>query len=65
VPQLAVTGAVLLAVVPPVRCCLPLAPDRSPLQDVVFAAQQLVEMAVHALSPGSNDPCMAVWTPRT
>ncbi len=33
---------------------------RSPHQDVGFAVQQLVEMAVRALSPGTNDPFTAV-----
>ncbi|WP_193315288.1 DUF2254 domain-containing protein [Nostocoides sp. F2B08] len=32
---------------------------RSPYQDVRFAIQQLVEMAVRALSPGTNDPFTA------
>ncbi len=32
---------------------------RTPLHDVQFAVQQLVEMAVRALSPGTNDPYTA------
>jgi uncharacterized membrane protein len=32
---------------------------RTPYQDVRFAIQQLVEMAVRALSPGTNDPFTA------
>ncbi|GGK71191.1 DUF2254 domain-containing protein [Ornithinimicrobium pekingense] len=33
---------------------------RSPYQDVSFAVQQLTELAVRALSPGTNDPFTAV-----
>ena len=33
--------------------------SRTPYQDVRFAVQQLVEMAVRALSPGTNDPFTA------
>jgi uncharacterized membrane protein len=43
-----------------VRRCLPLSTSRGPAQDVEFAVQQLVEMAVRALSPGTNDPYTAV-----
>ena len=43
-----------------VRCSITLAQARSPRQDVEFAVQQLVEMAVRALSPGTNDPYTAV-----
>lgn len=43
-----------------VRRSLPLADARSPLQDVEFATQQLVEMLVRALSPSTNDPYTAV-----
>ncbi|MGZ8178482.1 DUF2254 domain-containing protein [Williamsia sp. SKLECPSW1] len=32
---------------------------RTPLHDIQFAVQQLVEMAVRALSPGTNDPYTA------
>jgi uncharacterized membrane protein len=42
------------------RRSLPLSASRSPAQDVEFAVQQLVEMAVRALSPGTNDPFTAV-----
>ncbi|CAM4235121.1 DUF2254 domain-containing protein [Deinococcus marmoris] len=35
-------------------------PRRTSSQDVEFAAQQLVEMAVRALSPGINDPFTAI-----
>lgn len=42
------------------RRCLSLGEARSPVQDVEFATQQLVEMAVRALSPGTNDPYTAV-----
>lgn len=33
---------------------------RSPYQDVEFSVQQLTEMAVRALSPGTNDPYTAI-----
>ncbi|KQX65751.1 DUF2254 domain-containing protein [Angustibacter sp. Root456] len=33
--------------------------NRTPYQDVAFAVQQLVELAVRALSPGTNDPFTA------
>lgn len=35
-------------------------PSRTPSQDVRFAEQQVVELAVRALSPGTNDPYTAV-----
>ena len=34
--------------------------SRSPYQDVEFAVQQLTELAVRAVSPGTNDPFTAV-----
>jgi uncharacterized membrane protein len=34
--------------------------DRTPEQDAGFAVQQLVEVALHALSPGINEPFTAV-----
>ncbi|PFG41721.1 putative membrane protein [Isoptericola jiangsuensis] len=34
-------------------------PSRTPYQDVAFAVQDLTEMAVRALSPGTNDPYTA------
>jgi uncharacterized membrane protein len=37
-----------------------LVPQRSPFQDVEFAVDQLVEIAVRALSPGINDPFTAM-----
>lgn len=43
-----------------VRDCLGLGGTRSPHQDVEFAVQQLTEMAVRALSPGTNDPYTAI-----
>ncbi len=43
-----------------VRSALQIADARSPQQDVEFAVQQLTEMAVRALSPGTNDPYTAV-----
>ncbi|WP_461023233.1 DUF2254 domain-containing protein [Thalassiella azotivora] len=42
------------------RGCLDVGDARSPYQDVEFAVQQLTEMAVRALSPGTNDPYTAV-----
>ncbi|MCL3862904.1 DUF2254 domain-containing protein [Actinotalea sp. K2] len=39
--------------------CFVVGDARSPYQDVEFAVQQLTEMAVRALSPGTNDPYTA------
>lgn len=41
------------------RGCVVLGGSRTPTQDPRFAVQQLVEMAVRALSPGTNDPYTA------
>ena len=35
-------------------------PTRTPIQDVEFAVEQIVEIAVRALSPGINDPFTAI-----
>ena len=43
-----------------VRSSFQIANARSPFQDVEFAVQQLTEMAVRALSPGTNDPFTAM-----
>ncbi len=43
-----------------VRGAFQIANSRSPYQDVQFAVQQLTEMAVRALSPGTNDPFTAM-----
>lgn len=43
-----------------VRHAIEIADARTPHQDVEFAVQQLTEMAVRALSPGTNDPYTAV-----
>lgn len=43
-----------------VRAAVVVSDARSPHQDVDFAVHQLVEMAVRALSPGTNDPFTAV-----
>nr|WP_281378313.1 DUF2254 domain-containing protein [Deinococcus budaensis] len=43
-----------------VRAALLTGPRRTSSQDVEFAAQQLVEVAVRALSPGINDPFTAI-----
>lgn len=37
-----------------------LGPDRTSQQDAAFAVQQLVEVALHALSPGINEPFTAI-----
>lgn len=41
------------------RRALQVTDSRTPYQDVAFAVQQLTEMAVRALSPGTNDPYTA------
>lgn len=43
-----------------VRGTFEVAAARSPLHDLSFAVQQLTEMAVRALSPGTNDPYTAL-----
>lgn len=43
-----------------VRGCVMTGTARTPLQDVRFALQQLVEIAVRGLATGSNDPYTAV-----
>ncbi len=43
-----------------VRGCVQIGDSRSAAQDVRFAEQQVVELAVRALSPGTNDPYTAV-----
>lgn len=43
-----------------VRAALVLGPRRTSAQDVEFAARQLVEVAVRALSPAINDPFTAI-----
>lgn len=43
-----------------VRATLHISDARTPYQDPEFAVQQLTEMAVRALSPGTNDPYTAV-----
>ncbi len=43
-----------------VRSAVILAEERTTDKDVMFAVQQLVEMAVRALSPSTNDPFTAV-----
>lgn len=43
-----------------VRRALKVTDARTPFQDVEFAVQQLTEIAVRALSPGTNDPYTAV-----
>jgi len=42
-----------------VRAAVRVSDARSPYQDVSFAVQQLTEMAVRAVSPGTNDPYTA------
>lgn len=64
-----VTGDPLVRVSPPnvepdfiknVRASFSLGTARTPLQDVRFALQQLVEVAVRGLASGANDPYTAV-----
>jgi uncharacterized membrane protein len=43
-----------------IRKTFVLGPQRTPAQDVEFSVQQLVEIAVRALSPGVNNPFTAV-----
>jgi uncharacterized membrane protein len=43
-----------------IRECFVIGPQQTQLQDVEFAVNQLVEVAVRALSPGVNDPFTAV-----
>lgn len=43
-----------------VRATLQVADDRSPHQDPELSVQQLTELAVRALSPGTNDPFTAI-----
>lgn len=43
-----------------IRSALTVADARSPHQDPEFSVQQLTEMAVRALSPGTNDPYTAI-----
>lgn len=42
------------------RATIRIADARTPHQDIEFAIQQLTEMAVRALSPGTNDPYTAM-----
>lgn len=43
-----------------INAALSMGPTRTPTQDVEFAMDQLVEIAVRALSPGINDPFTAI-----
>lgn len=58
-PLARVRGNDSAALASAVRTNVSLGDARSPYQDVSFAVQQLVEMAVRALSPGTNDPYTA------
>lgn len=42
------------------RECFGLGDHRTPHQDALYSLQQLVEIAAHALSPGTNEPFTAV-----
>ncbi|MGZ8195688.1 MAG: DUF2254 domain-containing protein, partial [Methylosarcina sp.] len=42
------------------RACFSIGRHRTPHQDVLYVVQQLVEIAVHALSPGINEPFTAL-----
>jgi uncharacterized membrane protein len=44
----------------PINAAFILGNDRTPIQDVEFCIDQLVEVAVRALSPGINDPFTAM-----
>lgn len=65
-----VAGAPLVVVWPPDRAsetlraavnhAFVLGNERSPVQDAAFPVNQLVEIAVRALSPGTNDPFTAI-----
>ncbi len=44
----------------PLNACLMVGPRRTPTQDVRYAFNELVEVAVRALSPGINDPFTAI-----
>lgn len=54
------SGRVTPEVVREARSAFEVANARNPHQDIDFAVQQLTEMAVRALSPGTNDPNTAV-----
>jgi uncharacterized membrane protein len=43
-----------------IRCAFTLGNERTPRQDIEFTINQLVEIAVRALSPGMNDPYTAI-----
>lgn len=43
-----------------IRCAFTLGNERTPRQDIEFTINQLVEIAVRALSPGVNDPYTAI-----
>jgi uncharacterized membrane protein len=53
-------GGVGDEVVEGVRAALTVGDARTPKQDLSFTVEQLVEMAVRALSPGTNDPFTAI-----
>lgn len=63
-------GAPLLKVLPmahidermrrKLRSCFVVGSHRTPMQDPLYALQQLVEIAAHALSPGINEPYTAL-----
>jgi uncharacterized membrane protein len=42
------------------RACFSIGEHRTPHQDILYVVQQLVEIAVHALSPGINEPFTAL-----
>jgi uncharacterized membrane protein len=47
-------------IVEALRETIPIGGQQTPLQDVEFSTDQLVEVAVRALSPGINDPFTAI-----
>jgi uncharacterized membrane protein len=59
-PIATVWGAVDAALVRDINEVLVLGSQRTPLQDLEFTIEQLVDIAVRALSPGINDPFTAI-----
>jgi uncharacterized membrane protein len=60
VPLMDVAGAEPEALAEAVRTCFTFGPVRTPEQDPQFLIDELVEIALRALSPGINDPFTAI-----
>jgi uncharacterized membrane protein len=60
VPMMDVAGADPEAIESAVRKCFTIGPVRTPEQDPQFLIDELVEIALRALSPGINDPFTAI-----